>query len=120
MTTPVDTEGLTRDQRRSLMLGRAVAEKLRQDPERVLDMARSNLASMQVLHTRGQAKHWLAEWYVLLEGPVGGVVDALTSPAPHARELRQNSPFAGVLTQHERLAVLASFRAEEAANLSLA
>jgi len=37
------------------------------------------------------------------------VLDALTSCDPHAVELRQNSPFAGVLFAQERHAVLDAF-----------
>ena len=113
MSTPVDTGGLTRDQRRSLALGQAVAEALVQDPDRALEMARSNLVSMQTLHSRGDGKRLLHEWSVLLNGPSAQIVDILTSVEPHARELREFSPFAGVLSQHQRLAVLASFRAAE-------
>jgi hypothetical protein len=116
MGTPVDTGGLTREQRRSLALGRAVAEVLIREPDRVLEIARSNLISMQALHARGNGKRRLHEWSVLLNGPVAQIVDALTSVEPHARELRDFSPFAGVLSQHQRLAVLASFRAAEDAD----
>ena len=38
------------------------------------------------------------------------VLDVLTSRDELAVELRQNSPFAGVLTEAERQAALASFR----------
>ena len=37
-------------------------------------------------------------------------MDVLTSTSGVARELRQNSPFAGLLTESERLAVLDSFQ----------
>jgi hypothetical protein len=39
------------------------------------------------------------------------VLDVLTSPAPLAIELRQNSPFAGVLPEAEQRDVLAAFGA---------
>ena len=51
---------------------------------------------------------WLQEWARLLDGPLVELLTALTSPTPRSRELRQNSPFAGVLTDAERLAVLAT------------
>jgi hypothetical protein len=38
------------------------------------------------------------------------VLETLTSSAPRSVELRQNSPFAGVLTDEERLQALESFR----------
>jgi excisionase family DNA binding protein len=105
------TERLTRDQRRSLWLGYAQAGKLVTDTDGVLVKARENLAQLRQIHTRGQAERWLGEWEKLLGGPVDKILEALTSPSPRGRELRQNSPFAGVLSDHERVAVLESFRA---------
>lgn len=101
------TQRLTRDQRRSLRLGHAVAGKLVLDPPSVLKKAKENLSHLQEVHPG--AKRWLAEWGSLLDGPTDGILEALTSPAPRARELRQNSPFAGVLTEEERARVLAAF-----------
>lgn len=109
------TVGMTRDQRRSLWLSQAVAGKLTAAPEEVLAIAWENLRQLRAQHTRGQAARWLAEWQQLLQGPVEDVLAVLTSATPHARELRQNSPFAGVLTDSERAAVLAAFRRVQAA-----
>jgi len=103
------TQRLTRDQLRSWWLGNAIAGKLVRDPARVLDLAQRNLAQLQAVHTRGQGARWLAQWDTILRGPVEVVLEALTSRTPRARELRQNSPFAGVLTERERAEVLAAF-----------
>ena len=46
------------------------------------------------------------EWERLLEGPLTELLTALTSPSPRSRELRQNNPFAGVLSEEERRRVL--------------
>lgn len=102
------TQRLTRDQQRSLWLSHAVAGHLVRDPERVLALARRNLDKMLASSARGSAKVWLHEWSQLLDGPIEGVLEALTSHSPRARELRQNSPFAGVLTERERQDVLRS------------
>jgi excisionase family DNA binding protein len=104
------TRRLTRDQQRSLWLNHAVAGKLVADPVSVLEQARRNLAHLRAVHPRGQAARWLAEWADILAGPIERVLDVLTSPTPRARELRQNSPFAGVLTEGERLQILDAFR----------
>ena len=45
---------------------------------------------------------WLQQWADLIDGPVEDLLEALTSRSPRSRELRQNSPFAGVLTDEER------------------
>ena len=103
------TQRLTRDQVRTLWLSHAVAGHLVRDPERVLALARHNLDKMLQSSARGSAKVWLREWSQLLEGPIAGVLEALTSHSPRARELRQNSPFAGVLTERERQEVLRSY-----------
>jgi excisionase family DNA binding protein len=103
------TQRLTRDQLRSLWLSHAVAARLVSDPERVLAHARRNLDKVLVSSARGSAKVWLHEWSQLLEGPIEGVLEALTSRSPRSRELRQNSPFAGVLSEHERREVLAAY-----------
>jgi hypothetical protein len=48
----------------------------------------------------------MREWERLLEGPLTELLTALTSPSPRSRELRQNNPFAGVLSEEERRRVL--------------
>jgi excisionase family DNA binding protein len=104
------TSGLTRDQMRSLWLHRAVAGKLLANPRRGLTIARRNLRKLQQAHPRGQAARVLAEWETLLDGPIEAVADALTSKTQPAVELRQSSPFAGLLSERERTAVLSAFR----------
>lgn len=101
---------MTRDQRRSLWLNTAVAGKLVGRPEEVLKQAGHNLTGLEARHTRGQAAHWLKEWRELLSGPTERILEVLTSPTPFAREMRQNSPFAGVLDEDERIEVLEAFR----------
>ncbi|MBD7919378.1 helix-turn-helix domain-containing protein [Cellulomonas sp. Sa3CUA2] len=103
------TQRLSADQRRSLHLAYAIAGKLVQDPA-LVDVARQNLERMRARHTRGRPAQWLAQWQELLDGPLDELLIALTSPSQRSRELRQNSPFAGVLTDDERRAALASTR----------
>ena len=103
------TERLTRDQVRSLWLGYATAGKVVADPSRALSKARRNLELMRKTHRRGGAQRWFDEWAALIDGPVDDVLEVLASRSPRARELRQNSPFAGVLSEGERQRVLRSF-----------
>lgn len=103
------TQRLTRDQLRSLWLSHAVAGALVQDPVAVLAVARLNLPRMREVSGRGQGARWLDEWQQVLDGPVEGVMEALTSRSPRSRELRQNSPFAGVLSAEDRLKVLEGY-----------
>lgn len=110
---------LTRDQLKALWLHRAVAGRLVSNPEAVLAKAAANLERLRQVHPDGMAAMWLQRWRVTLDDGVEAVLEALTSQAPQAVELRQNSPFAGVMPEAERRAVLAAFaarwRAEHAA-----
>lgn len=103
---------LNRDQRRSLWLAFAVAGRIASDPGAARYVARENLARMRE-SARGQAVSWLEEWGRLLDGTVADLLIALTSPSPRGRDLRQNSPFAGILSEAERSDVLASWREDE-------
>ena len=105
---------LTREQIRSLWLHQAVARRIVIDPERTLHRARVNLRRLQAAHPRGVAERWLGEWERLLDGPIDELVEALTSRSERGCELRQNSPFAGVLSQRERGRILENFQSQVA------
>jgi excisionase family DNA binding protein len=108
------TQRLTRDQRRSLYLAYAIAGRIVEDPLRARSLALDNLDKMRQA-SRGQARQWLDEWDRLLHGPVDRMLQALVSPSPKGRELRQNSPFAGLLSDQERQHILAVWREQETA-----
>lgn len=103
---------LTREDRRSLFLHQAIAEKLRRSPNEVLSRARRNVQRMLLQH-RG-ARALLEEWAFILERPVEEIVDVMSDARLHSRDLRQVTPFAGTLTSEERSRVYAAFaRSEE-------
>lgn len=99
-----------RDVERLSWLHGAVAGRMMLDPDRVLGKARANLTKLQNVHRRGAAARLLDEWQQILDRGVDAVFDALTSRSPKAAELRQSSPFAGVLPESERQRVLEAFR----------
>ena len=103
-------DGLTGDQLRSLLFGYAVAGRVVADPVGTLALARENLRRMRENAARGAALRWFDEWERLLDGPLLELLEALTSPSPLSRELRQNTPFAGVLSEDERHRVREVFR----------
>lgn len=103
--------GLRREKLRSIWLHQAIAGKLVTNPARVLGIARRNLRKLRVIHPTGSITRQFDEWERLLDGPLLELLITLTSPAPHAMELRQNTPFAGVLSERERQQVLDAFRA---------
>jgi hypothetical protein len=93
-----------------LWLHGAVAGHLAIDPEATFERARKNLKRLRGAHPSGMASEWLDAWESVLSDGSEAVLQTLTSQAPLAIELRQNSPFAGVLSDEERRAVLGAFR----------
>jgi excisionase family DNA binding protein len=100
--------GRTRDDRQSLWLHAAVAGRVARDPRGALEKARANLRTMRSAH-RGR-NPWVDRWERLVDAGPEAVIGALVADTPESTELRQNSPFAGVLTDRERRLVLSAFR----------
>lgn len=104
---PARADGLTREQERSWWLHLAVVGELAVDPERVVTIARSNLARWRGLHrSDGRTSQALLQWERILHAGVPAVVATLTDRTERACELRQNSPFAGVLDHARRAAAV--------------
>ena len=103
------SERLRREDRRSLWLAYATAGKIVGDPAAALERARHQIALMRPT-ARGQARLWIDEWSRLLDGPLDTLLATLTDPSLRGREMRQNSPFAGLLTDEERAAIIAHWR----------
>jgi excisionase family DNA binding protein len=101
----------TREERKSLWLHAAVAGRVAVNPRRTLAKARSNLARMVVAHAAPSP--WLGRWEQVLDAGAERVLRTLAADTPEAAELRQNSPFAGVLTDRQRSHALAAFRSME-------
>lgn len=91
---------LTFEERRSLAISTAVAAKLRENPTMVLAKARANIEKMRSIGPGEQP--WVDLWGALLVLGARHVEQLLTSTDQFARDLRQSSPFAGVLTEDER------------------
>jgi len=94
----------------SLELGRRIAERLRRQPE-LIDFAHANL--MRWSRQNALAPSLLrcyAEWHQILSQPVDEICTLLCSESDNAQRLRQNSPFAGVLTPKEVWEIKSRFR----------
>jgi excisionase family DNA binding protein len=100
---------MDREQLETLWLHRAVAGRLVRDPRAVLAAAAINLRRLRRLHPEGREWEWLDRWDAVLEQGVEAVLEALTSSAAYAVTLREASPFAGILPDGERQAVVAAF-----------
>lgn len=85
----------------SLELGRRVAARLCQQPG-LLRVAQENLARWTRLNASAPSLlRCYQEWEEILKRPLEEICDLLSSDTGEARRLRQNSPFAGVLTARE-------------------
>jgi len=96
---------------RSLAFDRLIAQKLRRDPT-LLEKARSNI-SRWLRTTEPRSAADLLEWQRLLDQPLPELLALLESNDEHATRLRQSSPFCGILTSAERLAIIREFYARE-------
>lgn len=97
---------LTTPERRTLALHEAIAVKLLEDPESVLARARVQITVIRSADHERRASPYLKTWSRLLEGPIDELTTVMVSTDQSARDLRQSSPFAGVLSDEERLAVI--------------
>jgi hypothetical protein len=98
---------------RSLAFGQAIATKLIAQPE-LVDRAKATLRRWMTTCSR-RAQPALREWQSVLDGPLDGVISLLTSRDDRSRRLRQSNPFAGVLSNEERNAIIRRFQSNDAA-----
>jgi excisionase family DNA binding protein len=101
----------TREEEKSLRLHQALLTPMLAEPDVVISKARHNLDRWHSMHRPdGMTVRYLEAWARVLDGGLDAIVDTMISPSQEARELRQNSPFAGVLPEETRLQVLRNFR----------
>ena len=98
---------LTQDQMRSLWLHRAAAAHIAKDPIEALQRAR--IAAERLLAREPDGAPWLRRWTKLIEQGPEATMRVMTSIDPLARELRQNSPFLGLLSDRERREIIDAF-----------
>ena len=93
---------------RSLMLHRFVADKIRRDPA-LFGVARATLARW--LAKVDAASHpYLERWGNLMDQGMEICLAVAVEESQRADALRQNSPFAGVLTNVERFTLLKAWK----------
>jgi hypothetical protein len=92
-------------QRRNLAYHRALARRLRRS---TVDDARHTLWEWR--HKGTIDPRYAAEWEAILEQPLSDIRRVLVSDEPHVDDLRQNSPFAGLLAEPERRRILDEVR----------
>lgn len=101
---------LTREDLRSLAYHEAVVEKLKRDPAMVLAKARDNLKMMSAIHP--DAKRLFDLWAQWLDFPLDDLIHYCLDSSLLARDMRQVTPFAGLLSARERSEIIRKFRRE--------
>ncbi len=101
----VPPEGHRTSERRGLALHEVIAERL---DEGLVEEARLRVDQLLAdghLHPR-----YAASWRQLLSRPIPVIAAAITADDQAGRDLRQNSPFAGVLNEQERRLIIEAVR----------
>jgi len=91
---------------RSLAMDRLIAKRLRENPA-VLDKARGVLANWMA-SCDASVRPAFEEWRAILDGPLSKILATLEGDDEKSAQLRQSSPFCGILTPAERTAILMS------------
>jgi hypothetical protein len=94
----------------ALTYHRAVAGRLRAEPEAVLEHARQNLNRWTEGDAFGPGEQAsLEEWQGILgEADVDRLIEIMIDTSDEGQRLRSSSPFVGVLSPEERLEILAA------------
>ena len=102
----VPLRGHQRIDRRSLELHRAIAAKLRANPD-LLEIARGNLARWSA--TVGRSQPYFDAWREILNRPIEEILEVMVEESEHMTAMRQATPFAGILDPKERWAIYDRF-----------
>lgn len=92
---------------RSIILHSHVASKIRNQPN-LLNIVKINLSKL--IETNKASQIYLKKWSDLLDKPMNIILEALVEDSEEMREMRQASPFSGVLTPQERWKIYETFR----------
>lgn len=94
--------------RLNLLCHREIAKRLAREPERVLSIARSNLARWLKAHEGSNTAQALEEWQTLLDSlTVPELIKLITQDSDEGQRLRSSTPFTGLLSPEERKAIYA-------------
>ena len=102
---------MTREDLRSVAIHQAVVEKLKGNPTRALAKARQNLKTMSKKHPG--AKKLFRLWEQWLGLSINDLINCYLDSSLLARDMRQVTPFAGLLSAEERHKIILRFREEE-------
>ncbi len=94
---------------RSIAFHRAIANKLRDNPA-LLNVAFENIERWKRLGYARSSWVLLDKWQVLLRGSFDELLSKMTEDSDTMQQLRQSTPFAGILTNAERSEVIEQTR----------
>lgn len=107
MTAPHDRPiGHRTAELRSIAMHRLVAERLDAD---VLEKARERIDGWLAVDGPVDPR-WARQWDELLDLPIAQLKERLVDDSEQMRDLRQSTPFAGVLREDERRKILEEVR----------
>ncbi len=94
----------------SLEIGRRTALRLRENPS-LIEIARHNLTNWSRRNSNAASLvRCYSEWESIIAQPMETICEVLCSDTEEGRRLRQNSPFAGVLSPAEVWSIKAELR----------
>lgn len=99
---------MTIEEQRSLAFHRAIGDLIRKSPELVVNRARENLVKLSGMHP--DAGVLFEKWREWLGLPLEVLIEKILDPRREACEMRQVSPFSGLLNAQQRTEVLRCFR----------
>jgi len=105
-----DHSPLTRKDRFSLALHCLVATELLRDEDAVRNRARENLETLRRADVDGAAASYLDAWDRLLRGDLESLLAVLTGTEHAARDLRNVTPFADVVSDAQRRKLIRTVR----------
>ncbi|MGH3646662.1 MAG: hypothetical protein ACRDTM_05750 [Micromonosporaceae bacterium] len=100
------TDQMRREERVQYELHRTLATRLQYQPHHFRELAHANLTRMRGMVRGKLAQHKLDDWQRLIDGPPDELVTQMLRTDEYGTDLRQLSPYAGALSEVERLAAL--------------
>ena len=97
-----------RRQLRSLALAAATADAVARDPSAARALALQTISRMGDVVGDGNGRRWLNEWREVVAAGSARIRATLLDSSEHGDDMRQISPFAGLLGEATRHAVLAA------------
>ncbi len=86
---------------RSLAMHQSIAERIKRNPEPIIDKAKSNILRWSDLN--GPNNYANTEWFQILQTyPPSEIAKLISSKSAEAYRLRSSSPFPGVLSESEK------------------